>query len=301
MYRFIRPLLFRLEPESIHGLALTFLRFTGDTPLGWILTNLYKLPNRPVEAFGLKFPNCLGVAAGFDKDGLAWRGLARLGFGHIEIGTVTPYPQVGNPRPRLFRLPEDRALINRLGFPGRGADFVARQLGSPRLPGLVIGVNIGKNKDTSLEDAPEDYLYLYERFSSLADYLVVNVSSPNTVGLRRLQAKKALHELLNALNQERNRKDRTQNHKVPILVKLAPDLSDEELVDAVEVISQTGMDGVVVANTTVKREGLKSPLAGESGGLSGAPLRARSTDLVRRISQLTGGKLPIIGVGGVMD
>jgi dihydroorotate dehydrogenase len=301
MYDTLRPLLFRLDPEQAHHLTLQLLRLAGAVPtLGAALRGAFAAQaSSPVQAFGMAFPNRVGLAAGYDKDGLAWRGLACLGFGHIEVGTVTPRPQPGNPRPRLFRLPEDEGLINRLGFPGRGADFVARRLSGPRPPGLVLGVNLGLNKDTPLEQAAEDYLALLRRFAPLAHYLAVNVSSPNTVGLRRLQAREQLEGLLASLAPERNAQAASLGRSVPLLVKLAPDLNEQELDDALDVIQAAGLEGVIAANTTIGREGLSSPLAREAGGLSGAPLRARSTAMVRRIHRLTGGRLPIIAVGGV--
>jgi dihydroorotate dehydrogenase len=250
-----------------------------------------------VEVFGLSFPNPIGLAAGYDKDGLGWRGLACLGFGHIEVGTVTLQPQSGNPKPRLFRLPGELALINRMGFPGRGATFVARQLRERRPGDVILGVNLGKNKDTPLDEAERDYIELLRCFAGLADYVVVNVSSPNTLGLRRLQRRQALAALLGSI--ERCRREEAIH--MPILVKLAPELTDEELEDSLDAILSSGMDGVVATNTTIDRHGLRSPLASETGGLSGEPLRQRSTSIVRQISRLTGGKLPIIGVGGVMS
>jgi len=228
---------------------------------------------------------------------VAWRGLACLGFGHIEIGTVTLHPQTGNPRPRLFRLPEERALINRMGFPGRGAAYVAKQLRKPRPTGLVLGVNLGKSRTTPLESAAEEYAELFRWFAPLADYLAINVSSPNTIGLRSLQARQELEVLLGELARQRREFGRI----VPILVKLSPDLTDAELEGALDAILSSGMDGVIATNTSVERSGVRSTLAAESGGLSGAPLRLRSTNLVRRIHQLTNGSLPIVGVGGVMD
>jgi dihydroorotate dehydrogenase len=250
-----------------------------------------------VEAFGLTFPNPIGLAAGYDKDGLGWRGLACLGFGHIEVGTVTLNPQPGNPRPRLFRLPDELALINRMGFPGKGAEFVARQVSGRRRGDTILGVNLGKSKDTPLEQAELDYIRLLQQFAGLADYAVVNVSSPNTLGLRRLQNQEALTRLLGSLAQYR----REEGIGMPILVKLAPDLTDEELEDALDATLSSGMDGVIATNTTIGRSGVRSSLASEAGGLSGEPLRQRSTAMVRLISQWTGGKLPVIGVGGVMS
>lgn len=302
MYRIIRSLLFRLEPEKAHHLIIVLLNWAGAIkPLRLLLAHSFAGPEHPVQAFGLSFKNPIGLAAGFDKDGLAWRGLACLGFGHIEIGTVTPRPQAGNPKPRIFRLVEDRALVNRMGFPGRGADFVARQVNRPRPSGLVLGVNIGKNKDTPLDQAVQDYLVLLSAFAKLADYIAVNVSSPNTEGLRRLQARQALEDLLSQLARERQAilAVHPELRQLPILVKLSPDLSDEELEDALEAVQRTGMDGVIATNTTVQRQGLRSVHAQQTGGMSGAPLFQRSLAMVRRINQITQGKLAVIGIGGI--
>jgi dihydroorotate dehydrogenase len=296
LYPLFRYLLFKLDPELAHSFTLSLMQMVGRVrPLNTIVRWTYSAPKLPVEAFGLRFRNPIGLAAGYDKDGLAWRGLACLGFGHIEVGTVTPIPQPGNPRPRLFRLPEERALINRLGFPGKGAEFVLRQLSNPKPAGLVLGVNIGKNIDTPLESAIEDYLALLDTFSPKVDYLAVNVSSPNTVGLRQLQERQQLDRLLKQLSSKRAEAAR----KVPILIKLAPDLSDAQLDDALQVIMANQMDGVIATNTTIGREGISNPLAQEQGGLSGKPLREKSLLMVRKIYQRTQGKLPIIGVGGI--
>jgi dihydroorotate dehydrogenase len=302
MYSALRPLLFRLDPERAHALSLALIRLAGKLPpVGALLRALYAAPQRPVEACGLRFSNPVGLAAGYDKDGLGWRGLACLGFGHLEIGTVTPRPQAGNPRPRLFRLAEEGALINRMGFPGRGAGFVARQLRGPRPAGLVVGVNLGMNKDTPLEAAAGDYRVLMGVFAPLADYLAINVSSPNTAGLRRLQARQELKGLLHAVGEERLQLQSRLSRRVPILVKLAPDLSAVELEDAVDVIMSAGMDGIIATNTTSARPGVRSPRAVEAGGLSGAPLRSGSTEAVQKIACRTGGRLAVIGVGGISD
>jgi len=300
MYRTLRKLLFRLEPEQAHTLTLGLMRLVGALPpLSWALRQLFSPPALPVQAFGLHFLNPIGLAAGYDKDGLGWRGLASLGFGHIEIGTVTPRGQAGNPQPRLFRLPEQGALINRMGFPGQGAEAVARRLRGKRPADLILGVNLGKNKDTPLEEAAQDYLDLLRIFAPLADYLVINVSSPNTVGLRRLQGREALDALLGALMRQR-RQLNGKAAEIPLLVKVAPDLSDEELEDVLQVVSDHGVNGLVATNTTLSRPGLEGPLAGESGGLSGAPLFALSQRMVAEIVRRTQGRLPVIGVGGVM-
>lgn len=301
MYPFLRSLLFRLPPETAHALTLQAIRLAGNLPpVNAVVRAIFRAPQQPVQAFGLTFPNPVGLAAGYDKDGLGWRGLAGLGFGHIEIGTVTPRPQPGNPQPRLFRLIEEQGVINRMGFPGLGAAVAARQLAGKRRPaGLVVGVNIGKNKDTPLEEAAGDYLSLVDTFAPLADYLAVNVSSPNTPGLRKLQGGEALRALLGELAAKRQEQGTRLGRRVPLLVKLAPDLSSEELDQALDAILSTGMDGVIATNTTIGREGLRSPLAAETGGLSGAPLRERSTAMIATISRRTAGKLPVIGVGGI--
>ncbi|MBS1248472.1 MAG: Dihydroorotate dehydrogenase (quinone) [Chloroflexi bacterium] len=299
MYQLLRPLLFQLDPERAHDLTLGLLRLAGALPpvRGTLRRVFAPQHQSSVEVLGLTFPNSVGLAAGYDKDGLAWRGLSTLGFGHIEVGTVTPRPQAGNPRPRIFRIPEERAVINRMGFPGRGADFVFSQLSSaPRPPSpVILGINIGKNKDTPNAEAARDYLALMEKFAPVVDYFAVNVSSPNTVGLRRLQARDRLEDLLAQLAAAR----RWSPFPRPILVKLAPDLTDAELDDALGAVMDMGMDGVIATNTTVKRQGLRSPVREENGGLSGAPLRQRSTAMVREIYRRTKGELPIVGVGGI--
>ena len=318
MYRLIRPLLFRLDPETAHILTLYALRFTGALPpLNWAISQFFNAPEKPVHAFGLTFRNPVGLAAGYDKDGIAVRGLAALGFGHIEIGTVTPRPQEGNPRPRLFRLVEDQAVINRMGFPGEGASKVERRLSSVvrRPSSVVIGVNLGKNKDTLLENAAEDYLSLMRAFAPLADYLAINISSPNTVGLRRLQGRDMLENLLRRIAAERQNplnpnsyppnsyppNPYPPNPYPPILVKLAPDLTDDELDDALGVILDTGMDGVITTNTTLGREGLRSKHRGETGGLSGSPLRVRSEAVLREVVKRVEGRIPVVSVGGIMS
>jgi dihydroorotate dehydrogenase len=266
-----------------------------------VIRSIYSAPAHPVQVFGLYFRNPIGLAAGYDKDGLGWQGLAGLGFGHIEIGTVTPKPQPGNPQPRLFRLPEEKALINRMGFPGMGADFVLKQISRPHPKNLVLGVNIGKNKDTPLEAAVQDYLTLLRLFANHADYLTINVSSPNTVGLRQLQERQALDHLLRQLYAERERLTQSTSHKVPILVKLSPDLTDPQLDDALDVVIANQMDGVIATNTTISRNGVNSSLAREEGGMSGRPLQRRSLAIVAKIHERINGKLPVIGVGGISD
>jgi len=322
MYAFLRPLLFRLEPERAHSLTLQALRMAGAIqPFQMLLALSLGGPGRPVEAFGLKFKNPVGLAAGYDKDGLAIYGLDALGFGHIEIGTVTPLPQPGNPRPRLFRLLEDEAVINRMGFPSRGTEFlqlrlnpavrigfVERFLGvakrrapKPRRSlDAVLGVNLGRNKSTPNEEAVFDYLSLLQNFAPLADYLTINVSSPNTEGLRRLQERDELERLLGHLHQQRLLEEKRLEKHVPLLVKLAPDLTTEELDDALEAILRTRMDGVIATNTTLERPGLRSGFQTETGGLSGSPLRARSEEILRHAVRRLDGRLPVVSVGGIM-
>jgi dihydroorotate dehydrogenase len=303
MYKFFRSLLFKLDPETAHHLTLQMMWIGGLQPISTILQMLYSAPEKPVKAFGLTFKNPVGLAAGYDKDGIAIRGLSTLGFGHIEVGTVTPRPQPGNPKPRIFRLVEDEAVINRMGFPGKGAQYVSDQLSvfSNRPRSTVLGLNLGKNKDTPLEEAASDYISLLQRFSSLADYLATNISSPNTVGLRRLQGREMLEELLGAICQERERIMLGRGGHPPVLVKLAPDLSDDELEDALGVILDSGMDGVIATNTTLAREGLRSSHREETGGLSGSPLRVQSEAMLEKIVRRVHGKIPIISVGGIMS
>ncbi len=302
MYRLLRPLLFRFDPETAHAVTLQALRFAGRfPPSNWFLTQLFKTPSKPVQAFGLTFKNPVGIAAGYDKNALAINGLCALGFGHVEVGTVTPRPQPGNPRPRSFRLLEDEGVINRLGFPSKGAEFVSRRLLRSTRNDIIIGVNLGKNKDTPLEEAANDYIELMRRFIFHADYLAINISSPNTVGLRRLQGREMLEQLLGAIQTERETISLGRGGNAPILVKIAPDLTDEELEDAVGVILEKGMDGIIATNTTLAREGLRSRHQGQAGGLSGAPLKVRSEAVLSQVVKLVNEKIPIISVGGIMD
>ncbi len=313
MYPLFRPLLFKLDPENAHRITLQLIRLAGILPPSrWFLQSLFAVPEKPVELLGLKFKNAVGLAAGYDKDGIAVEGLATLGFGHLEIGTVTPRPQPGNPRPRVFRLVEDQAVINRMGFPGQGARFAAVHLqralkGQPTQDGSrkrdfpFIGVNLGKNKDTTLEEAAKDYVSLMRSFSALADYLAINISSPNTAGLRRLQGRDMLENLLNTIASERRVNALPSGRHIPILVKLAPDLSEEELDDALDVILRNGMDGVIATNTTIERTGLRSQHQGETGGLSGSPLRHRSEAVLAQVLKRLDGRIPVVSAGGIMS
>ncbi len=323
MYPFFRKLLFRLDAETAHNLTLTALRFAGEfPPTRWTLEALYRTPAKPVHVFGLDFKNPMGLAAGYDKDGIALRGLAALGFGHIEVGTVTPLPQPGNPKPRLFRLPEDEAVINRMGFPGRGSEFLQWRLNSglavsllERFSGFsrkkptvkrrqipaILGVNLGRNKSTPNEQAVFDYLALLQNFAPLADYLTINVSSPNTEGLRRLQERQALEQLLEHLHQQRLIEQAQLKRHVPLLVKLAPDLTDSELEDALDAILRTHMDGIIATNTTLSRPVMNSRLQNESGGLSGKPLSALSEAILKKIVRRVNGEIPVVSVGGIQS
>ena len=298
----IRPSLFRFDPETMHHAALRTARLTKYPPLSRLTRLLYAAPaSNPVKLFGLNFPNRIGLAAGFDKDGTAWRGLANLGFGHIEIGTITLRPQPGNPQPRIFRLPEQQAVINRMGFPGAGADAVLQSLSNPEIKrSFILGVNLGKNKDTPLEQAGGDYTELLKKFAPVADYLALNISSPNTKDLRRLQEHTYLDNLLRDILTVRAVEEVRLDRKLPVLVKLSPDLEETELDDVLAVLLDRGVDGIIATNTTIARnEIVDSSKALEAGGLSGRPLRDKSTRFIRTIVKRTQNRLPVIGVGGI--
>jgi dihydroorotate dehydrogenase len=309
LYRSIlRPILFRLPPETVHELALTSLSFAlgSNWTRNLASRRFHSTSFGELKRFGLSFKNPVGLAAGFDKNGTGARGLAALGFGFIEVGTVTHLAQPGNARPRLFRLPQDRALINRLGFNNEGAAAVAAHLSRHR-PDCVLGINLGKSRAVSLENAVDDYLASFELVQHLADYITINVSSPNTPALRELQRADALSSLLEAI-QQRNcetASQGTRGRSVPLLVKIAPDLAQHELESIVEVALRAKVDGIIATNTTTARAHLSTPQAkvaacGE-GGLSGKPLRARSTEVVATLYRLTRGRLTIIGVGGIFN
>lgn len=302
--RFLRPLLFKTDPEWIHQATLRMLALAGAGSLpGSFLKRRYAVKDASLQVnlWGLTFPNPIGLAAGYDKDGQGMHGLACLGFGHLELGTVTPLLQQGNPRPRIFRLPEDQAVINRMGFPNRGAGALCTRIQQGVPEGIILGINIGKGFQTHLDAAAHDYLGLMKVFYPYADYLVVNVSSPNTVGLRRLQARDALDALLKQLVDLRSQLQDQYRKAVPLILKLAPDLHKDALKDAVDVVLMRGIDGVIATNTTTSREGLRSLNRNETGGLSGVPLRSRSTECIRFIHEFTAGRLPIVGVGGVFE
>ena len=293
----LRPLLFRLAPETAHELALHSLSLLPSR----ILAKRSSTQN-PISRFGLLFSNPVGLAAGFDKNGIALRPLAALGFGFIEAGTVTFHPQPGNPRPRLFRLSEDQALINRAGFNNEGAGAFVKRVERNR-PDCVLGVSIGKSKITPLEEATQDYLASFELVYNVADYIAVNVSSPNTPQLRELQQSQQLSGLLSALQTRGRELEQRHQKRVPLLVKLSPDLERRDLEMIVAVLESLQIDGIIATNTTINRDNLSSDpnlvtAAGE-GGLSGKPLKRRSTQMIAQLYELTRGRIPLIGVGGI--
>ncbi len=297
MYKsLIRPLLFKFDPEKIHYFTTGLLHSILNIP---IISSIYKsnytLENKKLEknVFDIVFKNPIGLAAGFDKNAEFYKDMNELGFGFIEIGTVTPKPQDGNPKKRMFRLREDEALINRMGFNNKGIEAVVKNL---RNKGdITIGGNIGKNKTTPNENAVEDYDICFNALFDYVDYFVVNVSSPNTPNLRALQDKKPLTKILQHLQNVNNNKDQPK----PILLKIAPDLSDAQLTDIIEIVENTGIAGVIATNTTIQRDGLISKNKAESGGLSGKPLKNRSTEVIRFLKQNAKKPFPIIGVGGI--
>ena len=300
MYSLIRKILFKIDAEKVHHLVMKKLVFVYNLGfLRYILRSLYtyKSPKLERTLWGITFPNPVGLAAGFDKDAKYTDPLACLGFGFVEIGTVTPRPQPGNPQPRLFRLPADKALINRMGFNNDGAAEAAKRL-KARKEQIIIGGNIGKNKDTPNEDAADDYEKGFRELYDVVDYFVVNVSSPNTPGLRALQDKEPLTALLNRLQLI----NRQYKHK-PILLKIAPDLTNEQLDDIIDIVRTTELAGIVASNTTISRSGLATPVGKVTeigaGGLSGAPLRKRATEVISYIHTHSHGEIPIIASGGI--
>ena len=302
-YRALRPWLFRKDAEAAHEQMLAVVSRIRQSPLLLKLLEATALPSPEslkTRIWGRTLPSPIGLAAGFDKDGRIYNPLFLLGFGFVEVGTVTPRPQPGNPKPRLFRLPEDEALINRLGFNNQGAEALQQRLTRQPRQGF-LGINLGKNKETPLEHAVEDYERGLEALYFHADYLVLNISSPNTEQLRSLQHESELEKLLSRLVQSRNRQAESSGRKVPLLVKLAPDWEDYALVRSLEVIREQDVQGIVATNTTLARPVLQSRHAHETGGLSGRPLRTRATEVIRMIRQTVGLELPIIGVGGVFS
>jgi len=305
LYRLARPLLFRVDAEKMHEFAMRRLESWGRSErLTKVLRNRYFLEDTRLsqELWGLRFPNPVGIAAGFDKNARLVNTLPHLGFGFVEIGTVTSEPQSGNPKPRMFRLPQDQALINRLGFNNEGADTVAARLAKSGPHMVPVGVNIGKARRVPNAEATADYLKTFDRLWPYGDYFVVNVSSPNTPGLRELQARESIEDIVSSLRARNAELARQQGARPrPLLVKVAPDIQPKALEELVEVAKSQRLDGIIATNTTTSRVGLKSKRdVQQEGGLSGAPLRERSTKVIRDIHALTEGRLPIIGVGGVL-
>ena len=302
MYSWLKPFLFSLDPEKAHNLSFKSIKAAYKSGMGESFFGKHRLLDKRLEkeVMGIKFPNPVGLAAGMDKDATLFREFGKMGFGFVEVGTVTPRPQPGNPKPRLFRLVEDRALINRMGFNNHGLEAMKSRLKAPR-GSLVVGGNIGKNKDTPNEKALDDYLICFEGLFDYVDYFVVNVSSPNTPNLRELQGKEPLKKILGALQHANS----TKKNRKPIMLKIAPDLGEGQLDDIVEIVKETGIDGVIATNTTISREGLKAEQAKldeiGAGGLSGAPLSDRSTEVIRELAAKSGKSFAIIGVGGIFS
>jgi dihydroorotate dehydrogenase len=298
-YSAIRKVLFKFDPETIHEMTIKGFKATGSSPLNL----LYKqnITNKPVEAMGIVFPNPVGLAAGLDKNGECINAFAAMGFGFVEIGTVTPKPQPGNPKPRIFRLPSANALINRMGFNNKGVDYLIDQVRKANFTG-VLGINIGKNKDTPDEHAKDDYLICMRKVYNYATYITINISSPNTPGLRSLQYGDALNDLLAALKAEQKVLADQHSKYVPLAVKIAPDLSQEEIESIADCLIRNKIDGVIATNTTLSREGVEGLEHGEEqGGLSGKPVKDKSTEVIRLLAIALDNNLPIIGVGGILS
>lgn len=294
-YKLLRPFAFMLEPEKAHHMALQYLIREGKK--GYIQPP----DHQPIQLMGLSFPNRVGLAAGFDKNAVAVPGIARLGFGHIEVGTVTPKAQPGNPSPRIFRLPREQALINRMGFPNEGVLALVERVKTLQ-DKPILGINIGKNKDTSLEDAVNDYVYCLQKVYPYADYVTVNISSPNTPGLRDLQQADKLENMLSTLKNMQSFLSHEYERYVPLVVKVSPDLTPSNVAQISEVLLSTGIDGLIATNTTLSRTGvLKHAAATEPGGLSGAPLAFQSNEIIRQFRRQLTPNFPIIGVGGIMS
>ncbi|WP_312241672.1 quinone-dependent dihydroorotate dehydrogenase [Pantoea sp.] len=296
-YPIVRPALFKLDPERAHELTFQQLRLISGTPLEGLIRQ--NLPARPVTCMGLTFKNALGLAAGLDKNAECVNAFGAMGFGFIEVGTVTPRPQPGNDKPRMFRLVEAEGIINRMGFNNLGVDHLVENVKKARFNG-ILGINIGKNKDTPVEQGKEDYLTCMEKVYAHAGYIAVNISSPNTPGLRTLQYGEALDDLLAAIKLKQKELEKRHLKYVPVAVKIAPDLAEEELIQIADSLVRHQIDGVIATNTTLDRSlvsGIKH--SEEAGGLSGRPVQARSTEVIRRLSAELQGRLPIIGVGGI--
>ena len=294
--RLIKPILFLFDPERVHYFTFSVIKIISSIPgASFLIRRLYTVNDKRLErtVFGLKFPNPVGLAAGFDKNAVLYKELTNFGFGFIEIGTLTPKGQPGNPKKRLFRLKEDDAIINRMGFNNEGVQDAVTRLKKNK--NVLIGGNIGKNKVTPNEDAVNDYIYCFNALFDYVDYFVVNVSSPNTPNLRALQDKEPLTHLLSTLKALNDKKEKAK----PILLKIAPDLSDDQLLDIIDIVRSVKIDGVIATNTTLSREGLQSKHKTEMGGLSGKPLTQRSTEVIRFLVEKSNNTFPIIGVGGI--
>ncbi|MFT4926899.1 MAG: dihydroorotate dehydrogenase [Phenylobacterium sp.] len=297
MYTILRNVLFKLDAELTHDLTINNLRRFGNTPLDLFWRQ--KTIDKPVEVFGLKFPNPVGLAAGLDKNGQCIDAFAAMGFGFIEVGTVTPRPQVGNPKPRLFRLPEAEAIINRMGFNNDGVDQLVENVKKAKYDG-ILGINIGKNKDTPNEKGKDDYIHCMKKVYQYASYITVNISSPNTPGLRELQYGDALDDLLGSLKAEQQILAEKHQKQVPLLVKIAPDLDDEEIRQIADSLIKNNIDGVIATNTTLAREDVTGlPHGDEAGGLSGRPVQRKSLHVVDKLTDMLGKDIPVIGVGGI--
>ena len=296
-YPAIRKVLFQFDAETIHELTIKGLKSTGSTPLNVFYKQ--RVTNNPVKVMGIEFPNPLGLAAGLDKNGECINAFAAMGFGFVEVGTVTPRPQPGNDKPRMFRLPEANAIINRMGFNNKGVDYLVSQVRASKFQG-VLGINIGKNKDTPEENAKDDYIHCMRKVYDFATYITVNISSPNTPGLRSLQYGDALNELLSVLKIEQEKLAKQYGKYVPIAVKIAPDLNEEEVNSIAQCLIDNNIDGVIATNTTLSRVGVEKLEHGdEQGGLSGVPVKDKSTTVIRILAKALDNKLPIIGVGGI--
>ncbi len=296
LYPIIKKLLFLLNPERAHTITLKSLKLAEKLKLTSCLSRVI---SRPRQIMGLQFENPIGLAAGLDKNGDYIDALAALGFGFIEIGTVTPRPQPGNLLPRLFRLPEHEAIINRLGFNNKGIDYLVENLKKMKFKG-ILGINIGKNRDTSIENATDDYLYAFKRVIPFASYITINISSPNTENLRQLQHGELLKNLLHTLKIEQASFFENTKKYVPLVVKISPDLTKDELTQMCEIFLNEKIEGIIATNTTIQRDGIESsPLATELGGLSGKPLAIRSTEIIKQLHRLLENKIPIIGCGGI--
>ncbi len=296
LYDIVRPFLFSLDPETAHNFTIGMLNVAGR-----VLPAAQPAPGEPVDVMGLRFPNRIGLAAGLDKNGEAIDGLAQLGFGFLEIGTITPRPQPGNPRPRMFRLPEVRGIINRMGFNNHGVDVLVANVKAARFKG-ILGINIGKNFDTPIERAADDYLACLDKVYPLASYVAVNISSPNTKNLRQLQGESELDELLGKLKAAQTRLADMHGRYVPLTLKIAPDLEPAQVINIADALRRHHIDGVIATNTTIARDKVQGVRFGEqTGGLSGAPVFEASTAVVRQLASALAGELPIIAAGGVLD